>query len=89
MSEWPPTPSDAVLVDAVPPLTGDVPSDVAPSKNWTVPVAVAGVTVAVTVTLWPTTDGFGDVVTAVVELAVFTVWVCAPDVLPLKLASPE
>ena len=87
--EWLPNASADVLIDAVPPLNGALPSDVAPSKNWTVPVAVAGVTVAVTVTLWPTTDGFGDVVTAVAELAVFTVWVCAPDVLPLKLASPE
>ena len=87
--EWLPNASADVLIDAVPPLNGALPSDVAPSKNWTVPVAVAGVTVAVTVTLCPTTDGFGDVATAVELPAAFTVWTCAPEVLPVKLASPE
>jgi hypothetical protein len=43
----------------------------------------------VIVTLSPTTDGFGDVVTAVVVLALLTVWLCAGDVLPLKLGLPE
>jgi hypothetical protein len=87
--ECAPTASDAVLSVAEPPETGAVPSDDAPSKNWTVPVALAGVIVAVTVTLWPTTDGFGDVVTAVVLEPVATVWPCTADVLPVKLALPE
>ena len=87
--EWLPTASKDVPSVDTPPESGELPSDEAPSKNSTLPVAAAGVTVAVSVTPWPTTDGFGDVVTAVVVLAVLTVWMCAADVLPLKLASPE
>jgi hypothetical protein len=78
-----------VFRTAEPDETGELPSDVAPSKNSTEPVAEAGVTVAVTVTPSPTTDGFGDDVTAVELDAAFTVCECAADVLPLKLASPE
>ena len=94
MSEWPPTASDDVLTDAVPPLTGDVPSDVTPSKNWTVPPGLPAPgaltdTVAVTVTLAPNVDGFGALLTAVDVAAGFTVCACAPDVLPVKLALPE
>ena len=89
MSEWPPTASDDVLIEAVPPLTGDVPSDVAPSKNCTVPVAPDGVTVAVSVTLVPNVDGFGALASDVLVLAWLTVCDCAVDVLPLKLAFPE
>ncbi len=87
--EWLPTASDDVPSVATPLESDELPSDVAPSKNSTVPVAVDGVTVAVIVTPWPTTDGFGDVVTAVVVFAEFTVCVCAGDVLPLKLVAPE
>jgi len=77
------------LIDAVPPLTGAGPSDEAPSKNSTEPVALAGVIVAVIVTLCPTTDGFGEEATAVELDAAFTVCACAADVLPLKLELPE
>jgi hypothetical protein len=52
-------------------------------------VAADGVTVAVSDTLWPTTDGFGELVTDVLELPELTVCECAADVLPLKLALPE
>ena len=94
MSEWPPTASDEVLIDAEPALTGAVPSDVAPSKNSTVPPGdpepgEVTVTVAVSATLVPNEDGFGALLSAVAVLAWFTVWLCAEDVLPLKLASPE
>ena len=94
MSEWFPTASDDVLIDAVPPLTGDVPSDVAPSKNCTVPPGLPApgaltVTVAVTVTLAPNVDGFGALATDVVVAAGLTVCACTPDVLPVKFASPE
>jgi hypothetical protein len=54
---------------ACPPLKLDVPSKVAPSKNWTLPVGVpdnTGVTVAVKVTVCPNTDGLDDDETAVV-----------------------
>ncbi len=94
MSECAPTASVEVLSTAVPDESGAEPSDVAPSKNWTVPVgepAPGGltVTVAVSVTLVPNVDGFGALVSAVAVLAWFTVWFCAADVLPLKLALPE
>jgi hypothetical protein len=76
-----------VLIDALPPLTGAVPSDVAPSKNSTEPPgppAPGGVTVTVAVSamLSPTTDGLGEVLSAVDVLAASTVCVCAGDVLP-------
>jgi len=76
------------LIDATPAETAAEPSDVEPSKNSTVPVAEEGVTVAVIDALWPTTDGFGELVTEVVELPLVTVCEWAADVLPLKLASP-
>ena len=93
MSEWLPTANDDVLIDAVPPLTGDVPSDVAPSKNWTVPPGLPApggltVTVAVSVTLAPNVDGFGALASDVDVLAWFTVCVCAGDVLPVYVRSP-
>ena len=50
MSDREPTGSDDVPIEAAPPETGAVPSDVTPSKNSTVPLAEAGVTVAVSVT---------------------------------------
>jgi hypothetical protein len=87
--EWLPRASAAVASAAEPAESGALPSDVAPSKNCTVPVAADGVTVAVIVTLCPTTEGFGDVVTAVDELALVTLCVRTADVLPVKLALPE
>jgi hypothetical protein len=84
-----PVASALVMSCADPDETGLVPSDVAPSKNSTEPVAPDGVTVAVNVTDWPNVDGFGALASAVLELAGFTVWLCAGDVLPVKLASPE
>jgi hypothetical protein len=56
--------------------------------NWTVPVAVDGVTVAVKVTAWPKVDGLTDEATAVVLVALLTVWVRVEEVLPVKLPSP-
>ena len=54
-----------------------------------VPGAVA-VIVAVKMTDWPKTEGLADEVTAVVVLALLTVWVNGEPVLllVLKLASP-
>jgi len=56
---------------AVPPLSVPVPNVVTPSLNVTVPVGVlepgaAAVTVAVKVTDWPKTEGFCELLTAVV-----------------------
>ena len=93
MIEWPPTASADVLSAAEPPESGDVPSDVAPSKNSTLPLGLPApggftLTLALIVTLSPTTEGFGDVVTAVLVLAAFTVWLCAGDVLVGYVRSP-
>jgi hypothetical protein len=93
VSEWLPTASAAVLIDAVPPETGAVPSDVAPLKNSTVPPGLPEpggltLTVAVIATLSPTTDGFGDVLRAVDVAAWLTECVCAGDVLVVYVRSP-
>ena len=69
-------------------LTLPVPSVVVPSLNVTVPVAVVDEIVAVKVTEDPNADGFADDDTAVVELALFTVWVRADEVLVLQFESP-
>jgi hypothetical protein len=83
-----------VFKTAEPDETGAMPSDVGPSKNSTLPEAEPApgaftLTVAVIATLCPNVDGFGTVATLVVVLAWFTVWLCAAEVLPLKLGSPE
>jgi hypothetical protein len=71
-----------VLNVARPPDKMPVPRTVAPSLNVTVPVAAAGVTVAVKVTELPKVDvGLLDVTTVVVA-AGFTVWVMPGDVDP-------
>ena len=68
-----------VVKVAWPPLTVPVPIVVAPSRKVTVPPGepapgLTGVTVAVSVTLWPNTDEVaGDVLEAVVVLALLTV----------------
>jgi hypothetical protein len=59
----------------------------------TVPVLVpdagaVAVTVAVNVTLWPTTEGLTDEASTVVVLPMFTVWTRGAEVLVLKLTSP-
>ena len=70
-----------------------VPSEIVPSLNVTVPLGVpevAGLTVAVNVTVCPDTEGFADE-TSVVDVAAalpLMVWVSTGEVLPVKLASP-
>jgi hypothetical protein len=70
--EWLPNASADVALVATPPESGELPRDVGPSNHSTLPVADDGVTVAVSVTLSPTTDGFGDEVTAVDVLGFVT-----------------
>ena len=70
-----------------------VPSDVEPSKNSTLPVAVPApgdetATVAVIATDWPTTDGFGVLAIDVLVEAWPTDCDTALDVLPLKSELP-
>jgi hypothetical protein len=91
--EWLAAASELVVNVAVPPDRVLVPSVVLPSLNVTVPVGLPApgaetATVAVKVTLCPTTDGLSDEVTVVVVLALFTTWVNTALVLPLKLESP-
>ena len=78
----------AVESDAAPPLRDALPRDVVPSKNCTVPVAVAGDTVALNLTLVPKVDGLRLEVRVVVVPAGLTVWASEVEVLPLKVASP-
>src|SRR6188472_4146575 len=66
----------------------------APALTVTLPAGVplpgaSTVTLKVTGTGWPTTDGSGvSAVIVVVVLALLTVWESAADVDPLKLVSP-
>jgi hypothetical protein len=80
--------SDDVESDAWLLLRTMVPSEVEPSKNSTVPVAVDGETVAVKVTRCPLFDGFESDVNVIVVLALFTVCKSAEDVLLVWVASP-
>ena len=78
---------------AEPATSGDVPSDVAPSKNSMEPPGPpapggTGTTVAVSVVLCPNSVGFGELVSAVAVAAWFTVCACTADVLVVKLALP-
>ena len=75
-------PAASAEVDSVacPPLSAPVPTSVAPSKNCTAPAAVAGVTVAVRVTLPPNVEGFGVPVT-LVAVNTLTYCVIGNDVL--------
>ena len=80
VSECGPLISEEILNAAVPPLKATVLRIVAASLKVTVPVAVAGVTVAVRVTFWPKVDGFADEVRVVVVVnicATVKVWVTA------------
>ena len=55
---------------ATPEFSVALPSEVAPLRNLTVPVAVEGVTVAVSVTLLPTTAEGGATLSAIVSAVV-------------------
>ncbi len=69
-------------------LRAAVPRVRASSRKVTVPVAVEGVTVAVSVIDWPTVEGLGEE-TSAVEVAIgLTTWLRMLDVLPASLPSP-
>ena len=59
-----------------------------PSVNATLPVGAVPVTVAVKVTLLPTTDGLAELANAAALVALFTVCVSALLAEPLLPASP-
>jgi hypothetical protein len=65
-----------------------MPSDVAPSKNSIVPVALPGETVAVSVIACPYVDGFSLDAMPVLVFAVFTFCVSPDDVLPYSVSLP-
>jgi hypothetical protein len=77
---WTPAGRFAATNVADPPLTVPVPNAVPPSMNWTVPVAEAGTTEAVRVTLCPNEmlPLLAETVTMVEALA--TVWMSAAEV---------
>ena len=87
--EWFPVFSADVENVATPFTSAAVPIGVLPSLNCTDPVAAAGVTVAVNVTVWPTlawSAGVAEMV--VVDAACAIISLTAGDVLPAKVASP-
>src|SRR6266571_516926 len=91
--EWLPTARVVTLSEALPLTSVTVPSAVAPSLNVTVPVGTPApdVTVALSVTVWPSEDGLG-VLLMVVEVAAaagaLTTWFTTADVLVAKVALP-
>ena len=85
---------DDVVNVAWPELRVLVATGIPPSLKMTVPVGVpepgaAALAVAVKVTVWPDTDGLAEEVTAVVVLALLTVWVNGEAVLLLALKLPS
>src|SRR5688572_27327555 len=86
-----PTASDDVASDARPPLSAAAPMSADPLKNWTLPVAAAGATVAVNVVACPAFDGFMPDVSVVVVgtgvTAFETETVTTAEVLRLPAAS--
>jgi len=86
--EFAPTASVEMLNVVFPALIAPVPRVVLPSVNVTVPVAVAGVIVAVNFTDEPYAEGFADEASVMVGLALFTIWVSTEDVLPLYFVLP-
>lgn len=72
---------------AVPALTAPVPIATAPSRNWTLPVAVDGVTAAVKVTACPSVEGFALDVSVSEEVALIN-WAIAGEVDPKTCESP-
>ena len=75
---------------ATPEVNVPVPSEVVPEKKVTVPVAVEGATVAVSVTLAPTAGVVVDTARAVVVAVLVepTVMLTALDVLVAKVVDP-
>jgi len=86
--EWVPIASCEVEKLALPLFKVALPSKVAPSKNFTVPVAAEELTVAVKVTLCLRFDGLRFETSAIVVLALFTVCESGADALPENEASP-
>jgi hypothetical protein len=78
---------DTVML-AIPLANCTLPIGPPPSRNVTVPVALDGVTVALSVTGCPNVAEGGVTASVVVLAAVFTPWLSTLDVLPATLLSP-
>ena len=85
--EWLPEVNVEVENVAGPDMNEYVPINDPLSRNWTVPAAVDGLTVAVNVTAWPGAEGFALDVKATEETA-FTIRAVAGEVDPGRLISP-
>jgi hypothetical protein len=85
---WLPDARVEVVKVAIPPLRAIVPRAVEPSWNVTLPVAEAGLTVAVSVTGWPNGAGEGDTESVVVVVERATDSVARLEVLDAFLESP-
>src|SRR5579871_234195 len=86
---WLPAASEEVENTAVPAATLPVPRTAWLSKKVTLPVVLEGVTVAVSVTDWPTgAVDAGDIESARVVVVLVTDCVTAFEVLPPLLESP-
>ena len=83
--------SSAFALSAVAPpaFSAAVPSESVPSRKNTVPVALSGVTVAVSVTAWPKREGFGVEPSAVLDESTNTDCAIVGDEPAWKLALPE
>jgi hypothetical protein len=94
--EWVPVVSDDVVKVATAPESVPVPRKAVPSMKVIDPVGVgppvdggAGITCAVSVTVWPRLVGLGEAVSVVVVLACWTVTVIPVEVLGEKPELPE
>ena len=90
MIECAPAVENEVTSVATPELSVPVPIEVVPSRKVTVPVAVEGETVAVSVTLAPVATDVGEAVSEVVVavLVDVTVMLTAVEVLAAKVVEP-
>jgi hypothetical protein len=79
--------SEEVVKEATPLVRATVPSSVVPSRNFTFPVADAGVTLTVRITAAPTVAGFGVAVNETDDEA-WTVSVTTAEVADVSFESP-
>jgi hypothetical protein len=77
-----------VDIEAVPELRFAVPSEVEPSKNCTLPVALDGETLAVNFTVWPNAEGLRLEEIDAVVAALFTISVIGAEVLAKNPPPP-
>ena len=77
-----------LLSVATPPLRLPLPSETAPSRNVTVPLAVVGTTLTVSTTVWVVVEGLAEEVRVSVAFARLTVSLTAAEVLAALALEP-